>query len=163
MQPARHLVPGAAELAAGVQHRQDHLGGRLLGILRMSLDGDAATIVGDAARAVCSQGDFDGAAVPCHCLVDGVVHHLVDEMVKTSGAGRADEHPRAFTDRLETLEHRDRIGVVVAGNDVVSAACTHHAVAGACRRGCQGRVGHSAASLPDGGRFSVKEHPIQYQ
>ena len=80
----------------------------------MGLNGNASTVVGNAARTVCPQGHLDGGAVPCHGLIDGVVHHFVDEVVQASRTGRANEHPRPFTHGLETFEHRDGIGVVVA-------------------------------------------------
>ena len=48
-------------------------------------------------------------------LVDGVVDDLVDEVVQAPLAGRADVHARAQADRLEPLEDRDVLGVVVGG------------------------------------------------
>ena len=40
-------------------------------------------------------------------LVDGVVDHLVDEVVKASRSGRPDVHPGSESDRLEAFEDRD--------------------------------------------------------
>ena len=42
-----------------------------------------------------------------HRLVDGVVDELVDEVVETARAGRADVHSRAQPDRLEPLQNGD--------------------------------------------------------
>ena len=52
-------------------------------------------------------------AVAGQSFVDGVVDHLVDEMVKAAGAGGADVHAGAFADRLEAFEDLDILGVVV--------------------------------------------------
>src|SRR3712207_8804022 len=41
VQAAGHLVAGAAELPAGVQHGEDDLGGRHVLVLRVEVDGDA--------------------------------------------------------------------------------------------------------------------------
>ena len=46
MQAAGDLVAGAAELAAGVQHGEHDLGGRLV-VLLHDADRDAAAVVGD--------------------------------------------------------------------------------------------------------------------
>jgi hypothetical protein len=45
-------------------------------------------------------------------LVDRVVHHLVDQVVKAALPRRADVHPRALANRLEALEDGDVLGPV---------------------------------------------------
>src|SRR5207253_3515398 len=72
VQTAGHLVPAAAELAAGVQHGEYDGDGRLaLGL--DDADRDAAAVVLDADAAVGQQGHQDAVAVPGHRLVDRVV------------------------------------------------------------------------------------------
>ena len=51
--------------------------------------------------------DVDAVVAARQRLVDGVVDHLVDEVVEAALAGRADVHARPFPDRLEALEDRD--------------------------------------------------------
>ena len=48
-------------------------------------------------------------------LVDGVVDHLVDEVVEAARAGRADVHAGSLADRLEALEDGDVLGAVGLG------------------------------------------------
>ena len=60
-------------------------------------------------------GDVDARAVAGERLVDGVVDDLVDEVVQPPQARRADVHPGALADGLETLEDGDVLGVVGAG------------------------------------------------
>ena len=112
VQTAGDLVARAAELAAGVQHRE-HDGGGGQVVLLHDPDGDAAPVVGDGDRVVGVDGDDDGGAVPRERLVNRVVDHLVDEVVKASRPGGADVHAGPLADRLEALEDLDVLGVVV--------------------------------------------------
>ena len=112
VQAARDLVALAAELPAGVQHREHDLGRRLVGILGVGVDRDPAAVVDHPAAAVGQQGDVDGGRVPGQRLVDRVVHDLVDEVVEARGTGRADVHTGPLTDRLKTLENGDVLGRV---------------------------------------------------
>ena len=82
VQAAGDLVALAAELAAGVQHREHDLGRRLVGVLGVRIDRDAAAVVDDAAAAVGEQRDVDARRVARERLVDRVVDDLVDEVVE---------------------------------------------------------------------------------
>ena len=111
MQTAGDRVAAAAELAARVQHGQHDLDGRL------ALGGDdahrdAAAVVDDADAAVGEDRDVDRVRVAGQRLVDGVVDHLVHEVVQTALTGRADVHAGSLADRVQTLEDGDRAGVV---------------------------------------------------
>jgi hypothetical protein len=112
VQAAGDLVPLAPELAAGMEGGEHHLGGRDARILGVLVDGDAPAVVGHAAPAVLEQGDLDEVGMAGHGLVDGVVDHLVDQVVEARRAGGSDVHPGAFPDRFEALEDRDVLGVV---------------------------------------------------
>ncbi len=112
VQAARDLVAGAAELAPGMQHREHHLGSRLVLVARVTVDRDAPPVVNHPAAAVGEQSDVDAGAVAGHRLVDRVVHHLRHEMVETARTGRADVHAGPLADRVEALEDRDVDGVV---------------------------------------------------
>ena len=112
VQAAGDLVAAAvAELAAGVQHGQHDLDGRLALLLHRR-DGDAAAVVDDRDRVVRVDRDVDAVAVAGERLVDGVVDDLVDQVVQPAHAGRADVHARALAHGLETLEDGDVLGVV---------------------------------------------------
>ena len=88
------------------------LGGRLV-VLVHDADGDAAAVVDDGDRVVGVDGDDDAGAVAGERFVDGVVDHLVDEVVEAARAGGADVHAGPFADRLEAFEDLDILGVVV--------------------------------------------------
>ena len=107
VEPAGDLVALAAELAAGVEHGEHDLGRRLVLVVGVVVDRDAAAVVVHPAPAVGEQGHVDPGGVAGHGLVDRVVDHLVDQMVQTGQTGRSDVHPGALADGLEALEHGD--------------------------------------------------------
>ena len=99
MQAAGHRVGLAAELPARVQGGHHHLKGRPL-LHRVVVHRDAAAVVIHPDPAVGEQGDLDPVTEPGERLVDRVVHHLMDEMVQATFAGRADVHTGALAYRL---------------------------------------------------------------
>ena len=115
VQAAGDFVAAAvAELAAGVQGGEDHLGRGPLLFLQF-VDRDAAAVVDDRAAVVRVQDDPDAVAVAGDRLVDGVVDDLVDEVVEAARAGRADVHAGALAHRLEPFEDGDVLGPIGAG------------------------------------------------
>src|SRR5215216_2910104 len=126
VETARHLVAAAvAELAAGVEHGEHYLRGRLL-LLLHDADRDAAAVVRDRDAVVGVDGDLDLGRLAGQRLVDRVVHHLVDQVMKTARARRADVHARPLADGLETLENGDVLravgAVTAAGRALLRAA-----------------------------------------
>ena len=114
VQAARHLVAAAvAELAAGVEHGEHHLGGGLL-LLGHRVDRDAAAVVRDGDGVVRMDDDLDLVGLAGQGLVDGVVDDLVDQVMEAAGAGRADVHARPLANGLEALQDRDVLGAVAA-------------------------------------------------
>ena len=116
VQAAGDGIAAAAELAAGVQHREDHLdrGAAILGA-GDRLDRDATSVVEAADRAVLVDRDHDLVGEAGHGLVDRVVDDLEHEMVQTAGAGGSDVHTRSLADRFESFEDLDVAGVIAAG------------------------------------------------
>ena len=116
VQATGHLVARTTELAAGVQHGEHHLD-RALALVRagrVGVDRDATAVVVDAATAVGLQRDVDAGAVPGHRLVDCVVDHFPDQVMKTGETGRTDVHARPLAHRIEPFENLDVLGVVVS-------------------------------------------------
>ncbi len=113
VETAGHLVAAPTELAAGVEQgqRHRHRGQLLAG---SGVGGDAAAVVDDLDAAVGPEREHDAVAVAGQRLVDGVVDDLGDQVVQAALAGGPDVHARTLADGLETLEHRDGRGVVVA-------------------------------------------------
>ena len=145
VQAARDGVPAPAELAAGVQHGEDDLDGRLaLGL--HDPDRDAAAVVHDLHSAVGAQRHDDAVAVARQGLVDGVVDHLVHQVVQPARAGGPDVHAGTLAHGLEPFEDGDGAGVVAVvslGRSVASRLVSHG-------RRCSSRCGGP------GGR--VQEH-----
>jgi hypothetical protein len=92
----------------------------------MLLDRDATTVVDHLDPALRQDADHDGVAVPGQCLVDSVVHHLIDQVMQTTLSCGADVHARPLPYRLQALEDGNRLRVVCARLDVVDD--------GTCRR-----------------------------
>ena len=113
VEPTRHLVAAAvAEFAAGVQHGQDHFGGRLAPLSLHRAGGEAPAVVGHPHAAVGQEGHVDLGAVAGHGLVDGVVDDLPHQVVETRRARGTDVHPGSFADRIQTLQDGDVARVV---------------------------------------------------
>ena len=123
VQAAGNLVGVLVELAAGMQHAHDDLGGGALGfVLVVELDagGNAAAVVGDRDRVVGVDGDDDVVAIAGQRFVDGVVDDLEHHVVQAGAVGGvADVHAGALAHRLQAFQLLDGIFVVAA---VVSAA-----------------------------------------
>src|SRR5499426_690156 len=73
---------------------------------------DATAVVGHPDSAVREQGGLDPVTETGQRLVDGVVDHLVDEMMEAALTGRADVHAGALAHRLKALKDGDRAGIV---------------------------------------------------
>ena len=100
VQATGDLVAAPAELASGVQLGEHELDGADL-LDRVDVGGDAAAVVLDPHAAVGEEGDVDGVGVAGERLVHRVVDDLVDEVVQTARARRADVHAGALAHRLE--------------------------------------------------------------
>jgi hypothetical protein len=109
VEAAGDLVALAAELPTGVELRQHHRhSGQTL--LRHHVDRDPGAVVRDRHGVVRMDSHVNRVGASRKGLVDRVVDHLVDEVVETSGARRADVHARSQPNRLETLENGDVLG-----------------------------------------------------
>ena len=111
MQAAGHLVAVVVELAAGVQHREHDFRRRFAALVLVGRN--AAAVVDDGDGAVDVDRDVHLIAEAGQRLVDGVVDDLVDEMVQSGRAGRADVHRRPLADGFQPLEDLDLVGAVV--------------------------------------------------
>ena len=117
VQAARDLVVGGVELTASMQHREHHLhrGHGLAGGQGLVVDRNAATVVDDRNGVVDMDGDIDARGIAGQRLVDRVVDDLIDQVMQTHFAGRADVHGGAQADRSEAFEDRDIFRGVASG------------------------------------------------
>ena len=114
VQAAGRLIDLAAELAAGVKRREDHLEGGLVLELRVRVDRDAAPIVGHCHRAIGVQRQLDPVRMAGDGLVHRIVEQLGDQVMHRAGVGAADIHARSTPDRLEPFQDFDVLGGVLA-------------------------------------------------
>ena len=78
----------------------------------MLVDRDAAAIVGDGQPVARLERHLDAAGMARDRLVHAVVEHLGGEVVERPLVGAADIHSRPPPDRLQPLQHLDRMGVI---------------------------------------------------
>src|SRR6202011_1923185 len=83
-----------------------------LALLLHDVNRDPAAVVGDRRRAVLVERDLDPSAEAGQGLIGGVVDDLVDEVVETPVIGGPDVHSGTASDRLQTLQNLDGLGVV---------------------------------------------------
>ena len=115
VQAAGNLVAVVVELAARVQHGEDHLGRRDAFFL-VDVDRDAAAVVRHRDRAVLVQDDVDLGGVAGEGLVDRVVDHLEHHVVQAGAVVHvADVHARTLAHGLQTAQNGDLAGVVGRG------------------------------------------------
>ena len=103
VQTARDLVRRVVELAAGVQHGEDHLG-RRDALLRMDIHRNSTAVIRHGDGLVGVDGDGDFGAMTGEGLVDRVVEHLEHHVVQAGAViGVTDVHARPFTDSVESF------------------------------------------------------------
>ncbi len=159
VEAARGGVGAAAELAAGVQLREDDLDAGEPGA-RLDVDGDAAPVVPDLDRAVGEEDDLDPVAHAGEGLVDGVVDDLPEAVHEPAGVGGADVHAGPLADRLEPLEHLEVVRGVL-GRGLARRRLLRRGARGGIHRGSalQSVGGHGSTGRsrpPVGGRHSRK-------
>ena len=115
VQAAGGLVRLARELAARVQHGEDHLQRALARMAGVRVHRDAAPVVAHRQGAVGREGDLDHPGVAGHRLVHGVVQHLGEQVMQGALVGAADVHAGAPAHGLQPLQHLDVLGRVAAG------------------------------------------------
>jgi hypothetical protein len=106
VQAPRHLVGVRVELATRMKLGHHDLGRRLL-LLLVVIDGNAAAVVDDCDGIVEVDEDLDRVAEAGQGFVDRVVHDLVDEVVETHVARRADVHGRTLANGLAAFKNRN--------------------------------------------------------
>ncbi|MDR6141661.1 hypothetical protein QE375_001215 [Microbacterium foliorum] len=114
--PGSRVGP-AAELAAGVQLREDDLDAGQARA-RLDVDGDAPATVVHLDAAVIVQDDVDLRAVARDGLVDGVVDDLPEAVHQARGSVRTDVHTGTLADGLEPFEHLEMMGGILGGHNL---------------------------------------------
>ena len=97
VQAAGRFVGLLVKLPAEFEHRHHGFECRdvvaqLLTQLRVSLDGDPATVIGDNHRTVHVDRNADFLRMAGHRLVDSVIDKFADEVVQAAGTVVADVH-----------------------------------------------------------------------
>jgi hypothetical protein len=144
VQAAGDFVIGCVELAAGVELGEHHLDRRHpFAVGRVHhVDGNAAAVVDHGDGVVDVDGDVDLLGIAGQRFVDGIVHHLIDQVMQAHLAGRADVHGRTQANRLKAFEDFDvfagvaAVIAVFARDGEFGGYFSRHRFPIALRRGC---------------------------
>ena len=112
VQTAGYLISAAAELTACVQYRINN-GRRRNTLLWVNARRDTASVIGNSDYVALEYLDIYLRTVACKSLVDSIVNYLINKVVKSPRACRADVHTRSFAHSLKSLEHLYLIFVIV--------------------------------------------------
>ena len=142
VQAARDLVALAAELPAGVQHREHDLGGGLARVLGVLVDRDAAAVVGDPAAAVGQE--VTSMRVQKPAIASSTALSTTSQMrwCRPRGTGRTDVHPGSDPDGFEALENRDVAGAVRSSQDPLVFSATKRLLFAHSKSPASGRGPH---------------------
>src|SRR5690606_1836800 len=102
VQATGHLVRVLVELATRVKHGHDNLQGRPLFLL-VHVRGNTPAIILNAYGIVLVNVDYDFVAVPCERLIDRVIHHLPNKVMKPFDPNVPYIHRRPFPDGFQSL------------------------------------------------------------
>ena len=112
VQSTGHLVRVVIELAAGMQFGHNDFERRnLLGFV--DSDRNPAAVVDDGDTVVMVDNDLNKVTVPRHGLIDAVVDHFVNEMMKTGSVNISDIHGRTFANGLKSFQNLDVIFCII--------------------------------------------------
>ena len=113
MQSAADLITAVvAELAARMEHGEHDLDGGLAALVHV--DGDAAPVVADGDRIVGVDRHIDLTAIARQRLINRVVDHLINQMMKSALRRRTYIHARTHANRFQALKYLNLIGGVFA-------------------------------------------------
>ena len=108
---AGYFISAAAELSARMQNRKYHFDCRNSQFL-LNIDGNSSSVVLDCHGIVAMYRHFNLAAVTGQCLIDGIIHNFVHEMMQSPRRGRTDVHARSLPNCFQTFQNLYLVCVV---------------------------------------------------
>ena len=104
VQTSRYLISSSAELAACVQYGKYYLQSRLSRLL-LYIYRDSSSVVAHGDRIVLMDSYLDMCTEARQCLIDGIVHDLIYQMMETARGSRPYIHTGSAPDRLKSFEY----------------------------------------------------------
>ena len=104
MQAAGDFIAIAAEFTAGMQDSQNDFqcGNAHLG---MDSHRNTTSVVLYRDNTVRFQSHFDMGTIACQCLVNGVIHDFIHQMMQATCRCRANVHARTFADCFQSFQY----------------------------------------------------------
>lgn len=94
-----------------MEHSHYHLERRTV-LFGVHVDGDTASVILYDDGVVGADSHLDVGAIACKCLVDGVVHGFVNQVVQALFTDVANIHGGALAHGLQAFEHLNVTGAV---------------------------------------------------
>ena len=102
VEPPGYLIPSAAKFPAGMKNGQGQFHpGFFLFMVHPCWNPTAIICHGDSIVRIHHHGNIP--AIACQGLIDGVIHHLVYQMMESLLTRTSDVHPRAFSNCLQAF------------------------------------------------------------
>ena len=79
----------------------------------MQVNRDPPAVVDHSYAIVDVDRNLDLVAESRQGLIDGVIHHLIDQMMQSSFRGVSDIHSGSLSDRFQTLEDFNIVGLII--------------------------------------------------
>ncbi|OAV74332.1 hypothetical protein Barb7_02180 [Bacteroidales bacterium Barb7] len=114
MQTTGHLIAFLVEFTAGMEHREHHFQRRFTFFL-VEIDRNASPVVNDGHRVILVDKYINVLAMTCQRLVNGVIHDLVNQMMKSLFADVANVHGRPFAHGFQSFKHLNTLCRVFGG------------------------------------------------
>ncbi len=111
MESAGYLISSAAEFSARVQDCEYHLHCRLS---RFMIDPgwDPSPVIFHCDGIICMNRHLDVSAVPGKRLINGIIHDLIYQMMKSFDGYIINVHAGSFPDRFESLQNLDLVRTI---------------------------------------------------
>ena len=114
VQTAGYFVRIFIEFAARMQNGHDHFQCAFL-LLRVDPGRNAPSVIHHLYRIIFVNGHQDVLAVAGQRFVDRIIHHLIDQVMKTLFADIPDIHGRSFPNGFQTFQNLYTVCAIAVG------------------------------------------------
>ena len=108
MKSAGHLVSSATKLTTCMQHSKYYFKCRLSGFVIHS-NRNTTSVIFNGNGIVLFNCYFDILTITGKCLIHGIIHNLINQMMKSSCGCTSDVHTRSLSYRFKSLQNLDLI------------------------------------------------------
>ena len=104
VQPSRNRIRLIIKLTSSMQLRNNNFHRRSF-VNRMKIDRHPPTVVANRHRAILINPNINHRTNSRHVLINGIIHNLINKMMKPILISRTNIHARPLSNRLETFQN----------------------------------------------------------